>query len=190
MFVCHDLKKEIEPVSPPLPNSLRVIPVLFYAAVTGCAFFSAYFMIQKGAAEKAKLAQEQITAEEKKKIALVEAKHKALEADVNEAKSMIEWVRGSDVIQPLAMLINSSINTDFTSINKLTLSRRADNPWQIELDLKLNGSDTGIGQLEKTLSDLESAQFKKFSPRRATDESGLNYSATLIKVKDNNNTSI
>ncbi len=179
MLVCHDLKREIEPVSPPLANSLRVIPVLFFVAVAGCAFFTAYFVIQKGAAQRAKMAQERVLAEEKKKTAQVQMKQKALEEDVNKAESMIAWVKGSDVIQPLAMTINKSIDPHQATINRLKLKRAEKNPWQIQMEIKFNGSDPSI--LEETLLNLEAARYKKFTPRRTYDEEGLNFSATLVK---------
>ena len=181
MLVCHDLKNETDPVSPPLANGLRMVPVLFYVAVAGCAFFTAYFMIQKNAVERARVAQERITAEESKKIAQIQMKQKELETDVNKAKSMIEWVRGSDIIQPLAMAINKSIDPTGSTINSLKLSRSPENPWQIQMDLRLNGSDYVTSQLENTLLKIEEEKYKKFSPRRSQEEMGLTYSATLIK---------
>ena len=180
MLVCHDLKNETDVVSPPLSNGLRMIPTLFYVAVAGCAFFTAYFMIQKGAAEKARFAQERIIAEESKKIAQVNLKQKELEIDINKAKSMIEWVRGSDVIQPLAMTINKSIDPlSGSTLQYLKLSRNAENPWQIKLELKINGAESEA--LEGTLARIDEENYKKFSPRRSQEESSMNYSATLIK---------
>lgn len=179
MLVCHDLKKEVEQVSPPLPNGLRMIPILFYIALAGCAFFTAYFMIQKNASERDRAAQERVTAEEKKRISQIQLKHQALENDVKKANSMIEWVKGSDELQPLAMTINRSIDPNLSTINRLKLSRANDNPWQVQLDMKINTDDPGL--LEQTLTELENARFKKFNPRRTQDEEGVNYSATLIK---------
>ena len=187
MLVCHDLKFENDPVAPPLSNGLRVIPVLFYVAVAGCAFFAAYFMIQKNASERARLAQERVTAEEKKKIAQIQMKHNELEGDVKKANSMIEWVKGSTPIQRLAMTINNSVMKNSielggdSTIRTLKLSRTPDSPWQIKLGLTLNGSDTeGLNQ---TLEDLGSGpeKYKRFNPQRSVDDTSVVYTATLIR---------
>ena len=123
MLVCHDLKFEADPVAPPLPSGLRMIPILFYVAIVGCAFFTAYFMIQRNAAERARLAQERITAEEKKKIAQIQLKHTELEGDLTQAKSMIDWVKGSSPLQKLAMAINRKVADDGLTQDPYSLSK-------------------------------------------------------------------
>lgn len=182
MLVCHDLKFEIDPVAPPLSNGLRVIPVLFYVAVAGCAFFTAYFMIQKNASERARLAQERVTAEEKKKIAQIQMKYNELEGDVKKASSMIDWVKGSSPIQRLAMTINNSIvKTGESSIRSQKLSRTPESPWQIKMALTLNGSDAEY--LNDTLDALATGpeKYKRFNPQRSLGENSVNYTATLIR---------
>ncbi len=178
MLVCHDLKLSTEPVAPPLPSSLRVVPILFYVAIAGCAFFAAYFMIQKGAAERSRVAQERVTAEEKRKIAQIQMRHQELESDLNKAKSMIEWVKGSEMMQPLAMKINDSVDVNFANINRLALTRDSEIPWQIKLDLQLNTMENGI--LERTIGVLD-PDFRKIAPRRVQQETGVSYSVTLMK---------
>ena len=163
MLVCHDLKFEIDPVAPPLPSGLRVVPMLFYAAIVGCAFFAAYFTIQKNASERARLAQDRITAEEKKKIAQVQIKQTELEADIKRANSMIDWVAGSDPIQKLTMIINNSVYDD-TTINSLKLTRRPESPWQIQMSLRLNADNPS--DLDATLEKLEEAKYRRYSPQR------------------------
>ena len=180
MLVCHDLKKDMEPVAPPLPHSMRVIPVLFYVAVAGCAFFAAYFMIQKSSAAKARIAQEQITATQTKKMAQIQIQNQQLEADLNKAKSMIEWIRGSHGLQPLAVIIARSIETG-SSIIDLTLARTKENPWQTQFNIKYGGENSNE-QMEETnriLTDLEG--FRSFQPTISQNAQSLTYSATLFK---------
>ena len=184
MLVCHDLKFESDPVAPPLSSGLRMIPVLFYVAVAGCAFFTAYFMIQKNASERARLAQERVTAEEKKKIAQIQMKHNELEGDVKKANSMIDWVKGSSPVQGLAMKLNSSIQSDGdSSIRSLKLSRTPESPWQIKLALTLNVADGNPEILETMLDNLGqgNGRYKRFNPQRTQDENSVHYTATLIR---------
>ena len=187
MLVCHDLKFEADPVAPPLPNGLRMIPVLFYIAIAGCAFFTAYFMIQKNASERGRLAQERVTAEEKKKIAQVQMKYNDLEGAVKKASSMIAWVKGSTPIQRLAMTINNSVlkNSEEmggdSTIRTLKLSRKQESPWQIKLALTLNGSDPeGLNVLLEELGN-GAEKYKRFNPQRSVGEASVNYTATLIR---------
>lgn len=186
MLVCHDLKFENDPIAPPLSNGLRMIPVLFYLSIVGCAFFVAYFMIQKNAAERARVAQEQITADEKKKIAQVQMKHNELEGDVKKANSMIDWVRGSTPIQGLAMIVNNAMaseDADGTTINMLKLSRVPESPWQIKLDLTLNTTEQSYLDLalDKLSEGVGTERYKRFSPQRSQSEATINYTATLIR---------
>lgn len=182
MLVCHDLKFETDPVAPPLSNGLRMVPILFYLAVVGCAFFVAYFMIQKNSAERARVAQERITAEEKKKIAQVQMKHNELEGDVKKANSMIDWVKGSSPIQGLSMMINDSISEAAgTTINTLKLSRTVESPWQIQLGLTLNTQDPSYLDLALDTLSTGTEKYKRFNPQRSVSDATINYTATLIR---------
>ncbi len=183
MQLCHDLKIEADPVAPPLPGSLRAIPILFYLSVAGCAFFAAYFMLQKNSVEKVRTSQERITAGEKTKIAQIQKQTKGLQANLKKADSMIEWIKGSHSLQPLAMIINRSVDPSI-GIVELDLNRHRENPWQIQLKLKLNGGETD--QLEETIGLLQSNQYRAFSPSRSRDAQSITYTTTLIKQDPNN----
>ena len=179
MLVCHDLKKEMEPVAPPLPASLRVIPVLFYAAAAGCAFFAAYFMIQKNAAVKDRVVQERITTTQTKKMVQIQVQYQKLEDDLNRAKSMIEWIRGSHSLQPLAVTIARSIDAG-SNILELSLKRNNENPWQTQFSIQYNGNDSA--QMEHTNGILNDEEgFRSFNPTITQNDESLAYSATLFK---------
>lgn len=176
MQPCHDLKKESGQIAPPLPASFRIIPILFYLAVAGCAFFAAYYLFQYNQAGSERTAQEAITAQEKKKTAQIEAQNKQLEDDLKTAKSMIEWVRGSRSIQPLALLITRKIDPG-NSIVELALERKIENPWQLQLLLRLNSDNI---QLEDIIEKLRTNNYRPFSPVRDQSGDTLDYRATLI----------
>ena len=176
MQFCHDLKKENNQVAPPLPSSFKLIPILFYMAIAGCAFFAAYYLLQYNQAEKDRAAQEAIMAQEKKKTTQIEAQTTQLNEDLGKAKSMIEWVRGSRSVQPLALLITRKMDPG-NSIVELSLERKIENPWQLQLFLRLNSDNI---QLEDIIEKLRTNNYRAFSPVRNQGGDTLDYRATLI----------
>ena len=178
MQICHDLKKGAEGVSPPLPSVAKLIPISFYVAASLCGFFAAYCFVQKNAEAKSRLVQEKITSDEKRKMAQVQTQHAALENDLKTAKAMIDWVKGSQALQPLATDIATAIQPG-TNIVELTLGRRKENPWMIHLALELTG-DLATGQLEDTIVQLQT-KYQTFNPSKNQESpESISYKATLV----------
>lgn len=178
MYICHDLKKESAPVSPPLPASFRVIPILFFAALAGCAFFIAYYMLQLNQAQKQRMAHEAVTMDEKKKMAQITTQQTQLDADLAKAKSMIEWVNGSRMVQPIAIKIASALEPG--NIVELQLQRKVENPWQLDLNLRLNGDGS---QVETVTEKLRDEKYRPYRPQRTAGAETTDYRATLIYQK-------
>lgn len=175
--VVHDLKTERPDVAPPLPATMRAIPLAFYLSALACVVLSAVFMLQlvKARTERddwksrATAAQTELTA--------TKASRAALESEAKRASDFLAWVEGSRMVQPLVATIARSMG-EKSSIVQLALERNDENPTQIRLKLKLLADHPD--QLDRTLEAIAQDGFRAYSAQQTHTGGAMDYEATLI----------
>lgn len=175
--VVHDLKTERPDVAPPLPMSLRLVPIAFYLSALGCVVLSAVFMLQfvKMRAErdswKTRATQAQTDLDRTKE------SRKSLENEAKRASDFLAWIEGSRMVQPLVASIARSMDKK-SSIAQLSLDRIEENPSQIKLKLSLITEDPD--QIDSTLDAVSRDGFRAYSAQQKQAGGILDYEATLI----------
>lgn len=172
-----DFKTERKDLMPPLPTSLRILPILFYGAVLFLAVVGSLAMWHSRVATKR---HEEIVQQEaalKTKIEQVKATRAALEVKIREAADLENWVLASMPLQPLVIGIIRSIMPG-TSIVELNLERDPETPSQLKLALTLNAESDE--QVEKTLDVIRGMNYREFSPTQSVVKGNIEYRASLL----------
>jgi hypothetical protein len=175
--IIDDLKTERHDITPSLQPLLRLVPILFYATIFGGIVLSAFFLLLLRNAASAEQNWKAETAEANRQLAEVQAGRTALEQQAKRAGDAVAWVEGSRSVQPLVVGMIRSIEPT-SSIAGLTLSRDSATPTQIKFALKLNTQ--GTRQLDATLSEIASRNFRYYNPNQTQTRGEVDYEATLI----------
>jgi hypothetical protein len=173
----EDLKNERTDVAPALQPYLRLVPILFYAMLAGGILLSAFFLLLLRNAAVAEKQWNAETARLKKELAEVQAGRDAVEKEAHRANDIVAWVQGSRDLQPLVVAMVRSIEGAST-IAGLGLARDPVAPAQIKLNLKLNTQ--GSKQLDATLQEIASRNFRAYSPNQTQAQGEVDYEATLL----------
>ena len=176
--ILHDLKSERSDVLPPLPITMRLIPVIFYASAVGVIFLMALTFLQYRVSLVAlERSNQEISRVQKSNEELLKAQD-ALEIRARYAVDLLKWVEGSVGLQPLVVAINRSMGPQ-SAITDLSLGRsdKTDGQLQISLKLRIANAD----QLEKTVEAIRLSGFRPFSARQSQEGNRMAYEATLIR---------
>jgi hypothetical protein len=172
-----DLKTERPDVAPSLQPVLRLVPILFYATIIGGLALSAFFFILLRNAAAAESQWKSETAEFNRQLTEVQAGRETVEQQARRASEVVAWVEGARSLQPLVVGMIRSIEPA-SSVAGLTLSRDPATPTQIKLALKLNTQ--GTRQLDATLAEIASRNFRYYNPNQTQARGEVDYEATLI----------
>jgi len=173
----HDLKTERADVLPPLPQSMRLVPVFFYAGALGAVAFAVITFLQiRGTAAELDAARRRTTEAQKELDATVAERGK-LEHRAKRGADYGRWVEGAVNIQPLVVAITRSVGSR-VGITELALSRDDKSGRQIQLALKMQPAD--VEQLEKSVQAIRDSSFRPFSAEQSQEDNHIEYQATLI----------
>jgi hypothetical protein len=175
--IIDDLKTERPDVAPPLPAYMRLVPILFYAAIGGGILLSAFFLFVLRSAADAQQQWKLQTADYQKSVAEVDAGRTSIEQQARRASDVVAWAEGSRNLEPLVVSIIRSMDSG-SSIAELALARDPATPTQIKLTLKLNTQ--GPRQLDATLEKIATLNFRTYNPNQTQSRGELDYEATLI----------
>jgi hypothetical protein len=172
-----DLKTERPDITPPLPATLRLVPILFYVVVLGGIVLSSLFLVvlRNAAADEQRWKAE--TAERTQRLNEVEAERRSLEGQAHRASDIVAWVEGARSLQPLVVEIIRSMSSS-SSITSLALSRDPATATQVKLALKLNTQDPR--QLDTTLEAIAARNFRTYNPNQTQSRGEIDYEATLL----------
>lgn len=182
---CHDLKTERTDVLQPLPGVLRLLPFAFYVAALASILLTSVFYLQlRKAQETKKLA----IAEEQRQLKMgkdLDGIISSVRDEVAKADELVSWVEGTREIQSLTVAVTRSMDTEST-IAELSFDRKRDNPSQVQIGLKINGSGAPVArQVDQTLEELDRLNYRSYSATQVQEKGALHYSATLIHQDPN-----
>lgn len=180
--VVHDIKTDRADVLPPLPNALRLIPVIFYAiALLSIGLLGYTFFQIRNTTARLQAVQTQ-TRDTQARIEETRAARAALENRAKLASNVLQWVEGAAAIQPLTVAIGRSISSK-AAITELILSRDEKAPRQIQLALKMQSADAL--QIEATIEAIRNSDFRPFSAKQSQEGNRVNYEVSLIRQSGN-----
>ncbi len=175
--ITHDIKTERADVLPPLPNVLRIIPIIFYAIAAlslGLLGLTVYQI--RGATVGLESAQKRAQ-ETQRQIEETRAARATLENRAKLAANVLQWVEGATALQPLAVALGRSMGTK-AALTELTLSRDEKAPRQIQLALKMQSADAL--QIESTIEAVRQSSFRPFSAKQSQEGNRVSYEVSLI----------
>ena len=175
--IIDDLKTERPDIAPGLPAYLRLVPILFYATILGGILLSGFFLLVLRNASTAEAEWKAEIARRNQELADVKSGRAAVERQTRRATDVVAWVEGSRNLQPLVVSMIRSMEAG-SSIAELALARDATTPTQIKLTLKLNTQ--GTRQLDATLEQIVSRDFRTYNPNQTQSRGEIDYEATLI----------
>ncbi len=173
----HDLKTERPEIAPPLPVTLRIVPLGFYLAVAASIGIAGYsmFQIRQASAELDRWnAQSAATQTELNR---TKGERASLESRAKRASDFVNWVEGSRNLQPLVATICRSIGSR-AAITELALAREDKAPFQIKVSVALQTDETR--QLDATLEEITRMNFRPYSAQQRQSRDQIDYEATLI----------
>ncbi len=175
--IVHDLKSERPDVSPPLPASLRLVPILFYVTVVGIGLLTLFLLTRINAAHTDLAYWKEEAEKGKGQLQQVQALRTSLDGSARRAAEVVSWVDGSRPMHPLILTITRSISPSST-IEELVLERNPEAPSQLKIAMKLNTG--GPRQLNKTLDLITAMNYRPYSAQQEQEEGAIDYSATLL----------
>lgn len=173
----HDLKTDRPDIMPPLPGALKIVPIVFYLSLIGGIALTALLLFQLADAKAQLTVYTAMVNQANAELAVVRKQRASVEAEAKRAQDVASWIEGTREVQPLIVAINRSIEGR-NSLSQLKLARNEANPAQILLNLKLN-TESGR-QLDRTLDEIFSQQYRSYSAQQSAGDDGLDYRATLI----------
>lgn len=177
-----DLKTERSDVGQPLPGTLRLLPVLFFAGILGTVGFTAFAFWQIKIAEKKEAEAQTAEAAQKAEITRLTADEAATEKEVKNATEAREWLLGTNQFQKLTKIICESMAADST-IAQLTLARRDEMASQVEMALTMNSShgQQQVDQLRTAVSNALGYHSYSDNINNKGGKTEVTYDCTWIK---------
>ena len=176
-YLCHDFKTPRTDTSKRLPDTMRLVPVMFYAVlVLGIASgVRDYLALTKS---------EKLISEATVRKETLEAQKLQLDgelSDVNKQKQkgemIAQWVEGTRMIQPIVVAIARAMPQE-TDITSLILERNPELPAQVSLTLKmLNG---GMPEFAKVESSISKLNYRSHSPQQEKMDGGMQIRSMLV----------
>lgn len=175
--IVYDLKTERSDVLPPLPMTMRLIPIVFYLAAFAAIVLVSLTLLQMRQTIAELEATRSRTVVAAKMLEEAASDRTALESRAKRASDLLQWVEGAVSLQPLVVGMARSLSAR-AAITELALARESDTTRQIQLSLKLQGADPN--QLEQTIEAIRAASYRPFSARQAQQGNRIDYEASLI----------
>lgn len=176
-FICHDFKTPRTDMSRRLPNSMRMVPAIFYVVLALSAYVAvndirgykvAQLELEQATADKAVLATSQ---------AKLDTDRASLEDQRIRAEAYAKWVEGTRVLQPISVAVARSMPPE-TNITELSLDRSPDIPEQVSLLVRMtNGTLDEITKIEASLNRLH---YKSHSPGQAKQGDQVEFRSMLF----------
>lgn len=173
-----DFKSDRKDIAPPLPDILRLVPLLFYCSIAVAIILSSIYAIQFQMAVQKRDAHKSQTTTLATQTQEARTQRTALEAQIKKATDIQNWVASSRPIQPLLVEITRSMGPR-SAIVDLRLDRDQDNPAQIKMGLRMGTDSTK--QLDLTVEKISELNYRAFSPTQTLGRGELDYKATLVR---------
>jgi hypothetical protein len=181
--ICHDLKTDRLDISPPLPNSARLLPALLYLTIIAVIGLNAYIYMQLKNKETAITDwKDKERGEVETKTTLV-AQQEIVNNEARRADDVVKWVESAHPLQPLILTVTRSMEAKST-ISELSFNRDAANPTQIRFSMKFQNG--GTKQLDRTVESIQALGYRTFSAVQTggVEDATMDYQCTLIRVDD------
>lgn len=177
-YICHDFKTPRTDTSKRLPNSYKLIPVLFYVALVGGAYFMTTDYLAYKRAQQQKITSDEVRKEHEEATSKLRSEKNALDEETAKAEKVAKWVEGSRNLQPISVAIARAMPAE-ARLTDLTIERGEQVPANLSIAIRLNGgSATEVGLIESSLSRLN---YRSFSPQQTKNGDVLEYRSTLVR---------
>jgi len=176
-YLCHDFKSPRTDTSRRLPNSMRIVPVMFYVVIFAATGFGVKdYLAVRHAAEREQAATAK-TADLKAKVDAINAEKATIETQRKKGENIAQWVEGTRIVQPVAVAIARAVPME-TDITSLVLERNSDLPSQVNLTIQLlNG---GIPEFAKIESSISRLNYRLFSPQQNKEGEVVEFRSLLV----------
>jgi hypothetical protein len=180
-YLCHDFKSPRVDASRRLPATFRFVPIAFYVALVGAAYFITMDVLALRKADQDRLVSEELLAEKEQAKSRFDAEKHAIDVEKAKAEHLAKWVEGTRVLQPLCVETARAIRGE-VRIAEMSLDRNSQLPAQIDISLRLTGADSShIAAVENALGKLS---YRSYSPQQARSKDVIDYQSTLVFVND------
>ncbi len=180
-YLCHDFKSLRPDVSRRLPATFRFVPITFYLALVGSAYFVTMDILSLRKADQARLVAEQMVQEKTSAKEKFEADKHAIDVEKAKAEQLAKWVEGTRVMQPICVEAARALRGE-VRIAELSLDRNSQLPAQIDVSLRLTGAETShVAALENAFTKLN---YRSYSPQQARTKDVIDYRSTLVFVNE------
>jgi hypothetical protein len=153
-YLCHDFKTPRTDTSRRLPNSFRAVPLLFYLAVVGGAYFMTTDILGYRKAKESKAHAEEVKAQHEAALSKAAGDKRQLDVLTARAESIAKWVEGTRVVQPIGVKVARAIPPE-VRLNELYIERNEELPAQLSLSLRMNGGTMAhVQTIERDISAL------------------------------------
>lgn len=176
-YLCHDFKSPRTDTSRRLPNSMRIVPVMFFVVILAATGFGVkdYLAVRKaGEREQAAIARE---ADLKAQKTALDAEMANIEKQRKKGENIAQWIEGTRIVQPVAVAIARAVPAE-TDITSLVLERNSDVPTQLNMTLQLmNG---GLPEFAKIESSISRLNYRMFSPQQNKEGEAVEFRSLLV----------
>lgn len=176
-YLCHDFKTPRTDTSRRLPNSFRMVPVIFYLAMVLGAYFMTMDVISYRAAKADKAKYDQIKAQHDAEKAKLQAQTGTLNVESARANEVAKWIEGTRVMQPICVKIARSISAE-ARLSELLLERNEQLPNQLVLNMKL--SDGSVSDMQQIQTNIEQLNYRAYSPQQSKQGDVIEYRSNLV----------
>jgi hypothetical protein len=180
-YLCHDFKSPRADASRRLPATFRFVPIAFYVAMVGAAYFITMDVLSLRKADQDRLVSEELMAEKEGAKNRFEAEKHAIDVEKAKAEQLAKWIEGTRVLQPICVEAARAVRGE-VRIAEMSLDRNPQLPAQIDVSLRLTGADTShIAAVQDAFGKLS---YRPYSPQQARSKEVIDYRATLVFVND------
>jgi hypothetical protein len=153
------------------------VPILFYLTLIACTAAMGWFEMERRRAVVEALAFSTQGATFQAEVANIAKERAKVEALNKRATEVAKWVEGALNLQPICVAVSRAAGKDAT-ISELSLSRNAELPSQVHLELKVNNADSAV--MDATLQGIRELDFRAYSAQQSKEVDHLDYKATLV----------
>lgn len=177
-YICHDFKTPRNDTSKRLPNSFKMVPLAFYLALLGGAYFMTMDWMAYKQAQQSKIAAEEVKKEHESVTKQLNEEKAALDAETAKAENVAKWVEGARNLQPISVAIARAMPPE-VRLSDMTIERSDQVPANLSLALRINGgSATEVGLIESSISRLN---YRSYSPQQTKNGDIIEYRSTLVR---------
>lgn len=180
-YLCHDFKSPRTDASRRLPATFRFVPIAFYVAMVGTAYFVTMDVLSLRKSDQDRIVAEELLAEKEEAKNRFEREKHGIDVERAKAEHLAKWIEGTRVLQPLCVEAARAIRGE-VRIAELSLDRNSQLPAQIDVSLRLTGADgTHVTAVENAFAKLN---YKPYSPQQARSKDVIDYRSTLVFVNE------